>query len=124
MKKFNLSEALEGKPVVRGDGEAVTQLHLFDSEKDEYVLCGIIDGSVHCWTKEGKNEYTHKIHKPIDPTGNLYMAEEEKTIWINVWKNFKDGSLSASVHTRKDKCDMEIDELLSHTLIKTIEITE
>jgi hypothetical protein len=119
MKKFNLSEALEGKPVITKNGKKVTQITKFDNVTiTKYSICGVVEGSLENWSIEGKYNLTHQSEFDI------YMAEEKKTIWINVWKHVKDGSLSASIHSRKDKCDMEIDELLSHTLVKTIEITE
>jgi len=119
MKKFNLFEALEGKPVITKNGKKVTQITKFNNVKTlPYCICGVVEGSLESWSIEGKYHHSHESQLDI------YMAEESKTIWINVWKHVKDGSLSASIHSRKDKCDNEIDELLSHTLVKTIEITE
>ena len=119
MKEFNLQKALAGEPVVTRDGKKVTQITKFDNVTiTKYSICGVVEGSLENWSIEGK--YHHTLESQFD----IYMAEESKTIWINVWKDVKDGSLSASIHSRKDKCDMEIDELLSHTLVKTIEITE
>jgi hypothetical protein len=119
MKEFNLEKALAGEPVITKTGKKVAQITKFDNVTiTPYSICGVVEGSLENWSKEGK--YHHSTESQLD----IYMAEESKTIWINVWKHVKDGSLSASIHSRKDKCDMEIDELLSHTLVKTIEITE
>jgi len=119
MKKFNLSEALEGKVVVTRDGTKVEQLILFNAENDkEFVLYGVLNGNIDSWTKDGK----------IGGEGNraskwdLYMAEDGKSIWINVWQSLQDGSLSASIHSRKDKAEKEVDDKLSHKLIKEIEV--
>lgn len=121
MKEFNLEKALAGESVITRDGKAVTQITKFDNVTiTPYSICGVVDGSLENWDTNGEYNATQDIENSLD----LFMAEEKKSIWINVWKHVKDGSLSASIHSRKDKCDMEIDELLSHTLIKTIEITE
>jgi hypothetical protein len=121
MKEFNLLQALEGKPVITRDGKKVTQITKFDDVTiTKYSICGVVEGSLENWNINGE----YNVMKDTIDSLDLFMAEETKTIWINVWKHFKDGSLSASVHSRKDKCDKEIDELLSHRLVKTIEITE
>jgi hypothetical protein len=120
MKPFNLLQALEGKPVITRNGELVTEIIQFANISSPYCIAGICNGTIYTWSIDGQIDVISDLEHKKD----LFMAEESKTIWINVWKHVKDGSLSASVHSRKDKCDMEIDELLSHTLIKTIEITE
>ena len=119
MKEFNLEKALAGEPVITRNGELVTQITKFEDIINPYCLCGKVLGNIELFTIDGV--FSLKFG---ESQFDLFMAEEKKSIWINVWKNFKDGSLSTSIHSRKDKCDMEIDELLSHTLIKSIEITE
>jgi len=120
MRKFNLKEALEGKPVVTRNGELVTEIIQFANISSPYCIAGVCNGAIYTWSIDGQIDVISDLEQKKD----LFMAEEKKTIWINVWKHFKDGSISTTIHSRKDKCDMEIDELLSHTLIKTIEITE
>ena len=119
MRKFNLEEALAGKPVVTRTGNIVTQLNLFHSIREMTPLYGVVNEEVISWTTKGKF-----VWKDGESIHDLFMVTEKKTIWINVWQNLKNCSLSSSVHSRKDKCDKEIDELLSHTLVQTIEITE
>ena len=120
MKEFNLQKALEGKPVITRNGELVTEIVQFANIKSPYCIAGVCNGTIYTWSIDGEIDVNSDLKQKKD----LFMAEKNETIWINVWKNFKDGSLSASVHSRKDKCDKEIDELLSHTLVQTIEITE
>ena len=120
MKEFNLAEALEGKPLITRDGGVVTEITYFANIKSPYCIAGVCNGSIYTWSIDGEID----VNSDFKNAKDLFMAEEKKSIWVNVWKHVKDGSLSASVHSRKDKCDMEIDELYSHILVQTIEITE
>lgn len=114
MKPFNLKEALEGKPVVTRNGDVVTQLYLFDCD-DDLPLMGVLNDEIHSFTKDGKWSTYSKDQRDTD----LFMAEEKKTIWINIWKN-KVGYIFSTTHLREDKADIEIEEQLEHTHLKKI----
>lgn len=115
MKPFNLKEALEGKPVITRTGEPVTQLFLFDCE-DNLPLMGVLNNELHSFTKEGKwSFYKHNVYD-----ADLFMASEEKQVFINIYKD-SNGYLFTTIQTRKDKADLEIeDKEISYTFIKQI----
>lgn len=115
MKPFNLKEALEGKPVITRTGKPVNQLFLFDCE-DDLPLMGVLNNELHSFTKEGKwSSYEHHVND-----ADLFMASEEKQIFINIYKS-PAGSLFTTIYTRKDKADLEIeDQAISYTFIKQI----
>jgi len=72
MRKFNLEEALNGKPVVTRDGRKVTELHLFKSNIN-YPLAGVIEGiddDISTFTTSGKFSVYNNDYR------DLFMAEE------------------------------------------------
>lgn len=121
MKKFDLERALAGEPVMTRDGRVMDEI-LFSKFLKNKPVIGICRDSSLNFNLDGT--YWDNRESDVDLFMVFKGKQEPKTIWINVWKHFKDGSIITTIHSRKDKCDKEIDELLSHTLIKTIEITE
>jgi hypothetical protein len=104
MKPFNLKEALAGKPVVTLRGIEVTQLHLFEIISI-YQLFAVVEGEVIQYTTEGKFN-----NKGIESGWDLFMAEEKKFLWINLWQQLhENGNYHTTVHTREDLADLEIE---------------
>ena len=102
MKPFNLKEALEGKPVVTRDGREVTQLQKFDC--GTINLAGVIDDYVHTWFEDGV--YLRKCENRDD----LFMREEEVTLWVNVYKNSQSNYFPALLlYNLKEEAEMESD---------------
>jgi len=79
MKKFNLEEALNDKPVVTRDGKKIEELYLFKNRKSMYCLACLIEDNdnIETFTKEG--EYIKGETNILD----LFMADE--------FYGFKDG---------------------------------
>ena len=92
MKKFNLEEALSGKPVVTRDGREVSYLTLFNSDIENLPLVGLVDGFIRTYTKDGKF-FSDKRCADLD----LFMASEKVTKWVNVFPN-KDGRYYSSMY--------------------------
>ena len=77
MIKFNLEKALNGEAVVDGEGNPVTDIHLF-SAKDTHPVYGIVNGEICSWSKEG-------IFLDCNASNNnIYMAPISKSGWINI----------------------------------------
>lgn len=66
---FDLEKALAGDQVVTRDGREVSQVTLFECN-DKYPLMAVIDGEIHCFTKQGvfninnRQGYTDLFMKP------------------------------------------------------------
>lgn len=114
MKPFNLEEAMAGNPVQTRDGIEVTQLTFFDDPRLTYSVFAMVGDSLLKFTKSGRFYYGDGIS-----SYDLFMAEEKKTIWINIWKN-KVGYIFSTTHLREDRADIEIEEELEHTHLKKI----
>jgi hypothetical protein len=84
MKPFNLSEALEGKPVVTRDGRKVLKVVYFEklSEDDQSVLAHI-EGQheIDCFNVDGT--YYNKEEQVQE---DLFMKEDTKQVWIGIAK--------------------------------------
>lgn len=112
MKPFDLSEALEGKPVVTRDGRKVTYItHL-----SPRLIGGILENTekISTWNSSGyflNDSSTHSC--------DLFMYIEKKSVWVNVYEDEK-GDLFLMEHSSKDEAHKSI---ISGTYIKTIEIT-
>lgn len=88
MKPFNLQDALNGKPVITGDGKKVLELHLFNSNLT-HPLVAVIEGEdVQCaYTKEGTHIRYHC------PSKTLLMKSEKKTLFLAIDKNKSKGGI-------------------------------
>lgn len=118
MKKFNLKEALAGKPVITRDGDEVTNIVKFDVSDSPYSVAGLHNGNIRTWTDEGIfNIYQNTLHDM-----DLFMDSENQIIWINVWKNSQGIMFCTNWH-REDKADLEIEEELHFIHLKKIKIT-
>jgi len=115
MKKFNLEEALAGKPVITGDGRGVTQLTKFDANNEKYNLLGVLDGKIRTWLEDGRFDL-YSIDKELD----LFMKSEKRSIWVNVYNNGKVVWLGRSYDTKEGAL---INSYGDACYIKTIEIT-
>ncbi len=102
MKKFNLEEALAGKPVVTRDGRKVKELHLFKTDC-EYPLAGVLehDNDVLMFTKEGVfPKYFRENHF------DLFMAEKDFCGFIDgneCYKLHSNGSICRDIYDINDK---------------------
>lgn len=113
MKPFNLEEAIKGMPVITRDGREVTQLKFFE-DVNLNLIVGVVSRNIWSWNIHGKLDSLRG-----DSDKDLFMAEEKKTIWINIWKN-KVGYIFSTTHLREDRADIEIEEELEHTHLKKI----
>lgn len=118
MKPFNLIEALSGAPVVTRIGLEVTQLHLFEASAENQPLYGVLETEIEYWNKSGK----YSTYESDNHTKDLFMAEEEKVQWINIWENYL-GVVFCTSWSREDKADLEIENELNFKHLKKIKIT-
>ena len=114
MEKFNLEEALAGKPVVTRNGKKVTELHLFKSTTGKPVIA-IVEGLVAGYTILGKDDDAR------DSIWDLFMAPQKKSIWVNVYDKKDTLSISKSKKFTYEQAIANISN--KETYIKTIEIT-
>ena len=107
MKPFNLEEALAGAPVVTKKGDLVTGIVKFNLKNDSpYPVAGIHYNHVCLWSKEGIFNVSTDTQHDMD----LFMAEPQKFIWINLWQQLhENGNYISTVHTREDLADLEIE---------------
>lgn len=76
MKPFNLEAALAGAKVITRDGSEVTQLTMFNVDKDGYVLFGVLGNQVHSWLISGR------YFRVDESDSDLFMAPETCEVWI------------------------------------------
>jgi hypothetical protein len=115
MKKFNLKEALEGKPVVTRKGEKVTQLTLFKMDS-HYPLIGVLNNKRFSFTENGMFDAKNECEF------DLFMATEKKSVWINVYEDyFSDEFTLGKQHKTLERATNNIRGNINY--IKTIEIT-
>lgn len=87
-KPFNLQDALAGKPVVTRAGEAVQEIHYFESNTEGlYPVVAIVNGEKFDYTKLG----VYDVRKPGESSRDLLMAAEYE--WANI---YRDGSSSVT----------------------------
>jgi hypothetical protein len=94
MKKFNLEEALAGKPVVTIDGREVSQLTLFYDVPFHRKLVGVVDGDFCYWTESGSCWLGGKLY--VD---DLRMDPKKIKRWVNVYPAETGYIVSGSVHS-------------------------
>ena len=87
MKKFDLSKALAGHAVIRGDGCAVKELHLLTSPGLDCPLIAVIENCltllvIETFTIDGR--YSDDCD---EDRNNLFMAPTKKKLWIAVFKD-------------------------------------
>lgn len=87
MKKFNLEEALQGKPVVTRDGRKVGRIVHLDGISDVYSVLTVIDGDLERYTKEGK--FLNGSSGPH--SYDLFMESAKKEGWVNIYDKEKAG---------------------------------
>ena len=117
MKKFNLKEALAGKPVLCRNGELVTQLVEFKNTSAIHSLAGLCDDMIKTWTIDG-NYFTTGISYPSD--WDLFMAPEKKSCWVNVYET-SDNHLW--IGPGRNSLAEALENKANDQYIKTIEIT-
>lgn len=81
MKKFNLEEALQGKPVVTRDGRKVSQLVHFKDVYEEYSVYAVLAGELEKYTKEGK--FLESASGPH--SYDLFMESAKREGWVNIY---------------------------------------
>jgi hypothetical protein len=114
MKKFNLQEALAGKPVISREGKQVTQLHLFNiNESSTYSLFGVVDNDIQSFTKDGKWDKNSN-----EGSRDLFM--EPEVAYVNVYKGCGGYTLGTLYTTREEAETMANKD---KDYIKTVEIT-
>ena len=120
MKKFNLEEALAGKPVVTSQGLAVTQIVYFEKTHNAYQVFGVVNGEVESWTIQGKYNQKYDNHNK-----DLFMLSEKKSIWINVYQDGNGKLWTSGDHDTRDLAEMvgHNSQGITYKHIKTIEIT-
>ena len=117
MKKFNLEEALAGKPVLCRNGELVTQLVEFKNTSAIHSLAGLCDNMIKTWTIDG-NYFSKGNSYPS--YWDLFMAPEIKSCWVNVYEN-SHGKLW--IGPGRDSLAEALENKVNDQYIKTIEIT-
>jgi hypothetical protein len=116
MKPFNLEEALAGKPVVCKNGWEVTEIVYMPTVISRLKLLAVAHGVVRAYDREGNfNSFSDNNEL------QLFMAEEKKSIWINVYDNERD--LFVSTHKTSDEAIEKAISTTEFNYIKTIEIT-
>ena len=116
MKKFNLEEALAGKPVITRDGKEATQLVLFKTVGKYPLLC-VADEELLSYTKEGNH-----VMSGMESSYDLFMKPTKKSGWIAVLK-LPSGRVEMSNTIHKTKQDVE-NVLWAHCeVLDIIEIT-
>ena len=83
LEKFNLQDALNGRPVVTRDGNPVKIAGYNTDAEEASKLCGWSCGIVLSWTENG-NYYVDE-----DSPDDLFHPVEEKqprTFWVNEYK--------------------------------------
>lgn len=100
MKPFNLEAALKGATVVTREGRPVTQLVLFEAEKDDHPLRGVIDGVVYSFQKDG-----HFSRMGRETRCDLFMAPKKRTFYVNVFVSRNEPSLKpgSNVYTTQQE---------------------
>jgi len=53
MQEFNLEAALKGSPISCRNGKSVEQLTYFKNATDKYVVYGVVEDEIMCWTIDG-----------------------------------------------------------------------
>lgn len=91
MKKFNLKEALAGKPVVTRSGRKVVDLHCFKAVQVTYPLFFQLRDGNSIFTAKENGSYCNSESK-LD----LFMAAEQKTGYANLYKDGELGLLCSS----------------------------
>lgn len=115
MKPFNLKEALEGKSVVTRCGLPVLELYLFkELPKEQKCLIANVDEVLQFYHNSGMY-----VSDSVESGLDLFMFEEKKTIWINIWKT-KTGYIFTTDHLSEDRADRAIENELFATHIKKI----
>lgn len=83
MKKFNLQEALSGKPIITRDGRKVSEIHyLMTTTEDNTKLIAVVDGYVSGHSIDGRHN-SPKLDSPSD----LFMDEPVVEKWFNVYRH-------------------------------------
>jgi hypothetical protein len=80
MKKFNIEEALAGKPVVTRDGRKVGQLAHFKGTSTDYPVYAVLDSELEVFTEDGR--WTTQ-----DPASrhDLFMESAKREGWVNIY---------------------------------------
>ena len=117
LEKFDLEKVIHGARVITRDGREVTQLSKFDTYLN-LCLYGVVDDEVECWTIDG--QYYPRGTSNMD----LYIVAKVQSIWVNVYKNQKDGKISIGYNQYKSKDDAEQKGVCNSSYFKTIEITD
>lgn len=82
MKEFDLYDALKGKEVITRDGQKVTQLSIYYIN-NKNCLVGVINDKLKYWDFDGYYSIDDKKEHNLD----LFMAFEEKSVWVNIYDN-------------------------------------
>ena len=88
MRKFNLQEALSGKPIITRDGRKITEIHyLMTTTEDNTKLIAVVDGYVLGYSIDGRHN-SPKLDSPSD----LFMDEPVVEKWFNVYRHTLKGT--------------------------------
>lgn len=96
-KPFSIEQAKAGKPVITRDGRPA-RIVCWDRKQADFPIFGFSgenDEHQHSWTIDGK------YYSNGDSIADLFMATEEKTVWVNLWR--KDGRITTGVDTYETK---------------------
>jgi hypothetical protein len=116
MKPFNLEEALAGKPVVCRNGWEVTEIVYMPTVTGRLKVFAVAHGVVRAYDREGNFSTFTDTHE-LD----LFMLEEKKSLWINLYNN--EGDLFVTAYKTEVEAKDRGLSTLEFEYIKTIEIT-
>lgn len=105
-KPFNLQEALEGKPVVTGDGRKV-KIAGYESEAAKiFQLVGWVDGIAKSWESNGK------YYGAINQDHDLFMAPEASdTRYLHIY--FDKGETMIKVFNTREEAEAHFKSILA-----------
>lgn len=84
MKPFNLQEAIEGKPLVTRDGRKVLNFHYFRDSKAKHTIIALVENELENYLHYYSNGTFLKLE---ESHYDLFMYEEPKKYFVNVYKN-------------------------------------
>lgn len=110
MKPFDLEKAKAGAPLCTREGFRA-RIVCFDADNKRFPLVALIKDSDNsdeypvCYNKEGNFFDGEKDH-PKD----LFMVEEKKEGWINIYKGLEERCIGMIYNTKEEAMRMKISE--------------
>ena len=116
MKPFNLQDAIAGKPIVCRDGTPAKFLYYSEDVEPGWVVGVSRDRSLYGVSASG-NYLSEGQHQ-----ADLFMAAEQDTVWINVYRDKSGEVFAGGTHPTADRAKDEtiiIAGVLLETIVRT-----